>query len=255
MRNIVVQVFLVIILVHQNIGQLRVADYNRYFYDVPTHVGLYSFYSRLAITRSNGATINCSGALLTNQWIITSCKWLSNARTVTVHLGSSSIDGHVFNIHKRNIIHATSETDQTRSSIQLIKLPTQIKYTEAIQRINLPRDCELTRDNEIFIVDLDSTQSVDNFQSIASNIVSMTECTGNPSNFHINKFTYCIRGKHQQSKHHGHILIQPQGKELIGILNDHSSQRAEFAFTFHHILEYSQFIANTTGLSLPNCDH
>lgn len=252
MWNKVIQLFLVLVSVHQNVGQLGVADYSRYSYDVPTHDEIYSYYTKLMVERTDGSTKSCAGALLTNQWVITSCKWLLSATTVTVHLGNPSIDGYIFDINERNIVHAKRGMSKARSSIQLIKLPEQIKYTETVQRIYLPSMCELASDKEIFIVDFESSQNGDNLQSIASHIVPMSECSKTSLDF--NEFTYCIRGQIHQSKQHGHILIKPQGKELIGILNDHR-QCYESSFTFHHILEYSRFISDVTGLSLPNCEN
>lgn len=235
------------------------ADYNRYSYDRPSTKQLYSYYTKLEASQPDGSVAVCSGALLTNRWIITSCEWLNDAVNVTAVLGNAATDRHSLVVEKNKIVHATNGEYQDSALVQLIELPILIKYTEAIQRIDLPNDCALSSGDEIFIVDNSSQkagQNVNKLQSLTANVVPLSECSrGSWSKS--SKFTYCLRVDDSEKAQHTRLLIQPKGRVLIGFLNEFSRTDSNsapgYSVAFHHVMQFSQVIASITGLRLPNC--
>lgn len=243
--KIIFETIILVFLVHQCLVRADDAVYNPFSYDELTRSEIYSYYVEVEVTHSGGSSKICSGALITNQWVLTSCKWFKHCTAVTASLGNGSNDGFIFNIPQKNIIYGRNNEQQKFQTVQLIKLPHQIKYTRAVQPINLPWNCHLANNTEIFVIDADNNNN--NLQTTVSNIISMS---------HTNKFAYRVRTENNPTTYENCILIQPQGKLLIAILNDHNGKRVtnpSKSFVFHHILEYSHFISNNTGLNLPNC--
>lgn len=253
--------FVTILVLIQSFVSGNVRDYKPYSYDTPSVDGLYSYFIKLEVPQIDGSMEMCAGALLTNQWIVTSCKWLKNAINVTAILGNDAADGYSLNIDENDIIDASNGLYQDDVSIQLIRLPFRIKYTKTIQRIDLPSDCSLTSDEKIFLVGCDFSRVIGenarNLVSTTTNIVAMSECPEN-SWTESNKFSYCVGVGGAEKVQRGRLLIQPQGRLLIGFLSGYGSSDNEnysgSKVTFRYIMEYSQIIANVTGLRLPNCE-
>lgn len=237
------KIILVVFLVNQCLVRADDAVYNPYSYDILPRNRIYSYHVKFEITHPGGSKKICSGALITNQWVLTSCKLFKYSTGITAYLGNGKSDGFIFNIQQQNIIYPSTNKQRKFQTIQLIKLPHQIKYTRSVQPINLPWNCDIHDNSEIFIID----ETDNNLQTTVSSVISVSK---------INKFAYSVRSETSPAIHQNRIIILPQGKLLIGIFNDHNGNRVNNpneSFTFHHILEYSRFISDYTGLNLPNC--
>ncbi|KAJ3656419.1 hypothetical protein Zmor_015499 [Zophobas morio] len=105
--------------------------------------GQFPFSAAIYTTTEDGRYF-CGGALISNQWILTSGQCVSGAVSFTIHLGSNSLE----EADPNRITVATSEFEQHPefdpitliNDVGLIKLRQPVMYNDYIQRVLLAYD-------------------------------------------------------------------------------------------------------------------
>lgn len=234
-------------------------DYYRYYYDIPKRRGNNAYYVQLDIKQLNSTNKICAGALITNEWVLTSCECLSHANNITVYLGDASDDGYMFNIGEENLFQMNStHRECSFGDVGLIKLPYSIKYTETVQRIELPTHCKNMENKNVSIISHNFEQAKGVLDT-RSKTVSLSKCEKKCRHSKAYTSTYCVFDDIEDlsnGDNNGKIVVQPDGELLLGIVNHHISneyRNSSFCFIFRHILVHSAFISKYTGLDLVSC--
>jgi secreted trypsin-like serine protease len=83
----------------------------------------------------------CGGALINNDWILTSAHCVTGAVTVTIRLGSNNLQGSDPNritVASSHVVpHPEFDPDTSVNDIGLVKLRMPVEFTDYIQPINL----------------------------------------------------------------------------------------------------------------------
>lgn len=249
-------------------GNGYVIDESRYSYDIPSRDSQYGYYVQLESYKTNSIERYCGGALISNEWILTSCNCIRNADRVVLRAGNGTGDGFVYTVDATSLyVHEMYQADHGIADIGLVKLPEFVKYSKTVQKIELSDRCdEESYSDDVLVVTSDFTQNEKekiNFPmaSAASfKSIPFAKCQKNYPIFtsKSSKSVLCVESKASAKQHvgdGGRILIRPKGNQLIGVFNFCHGEFSDNDNTlvFRYVAAYYDFIAKHTGLDLPNC--
>ncbi|KAJ3656449.1 hypothetical protein Zmor_015526 [Zophobas morio] len=103
-------------------------------------VGQFPFIAALNI-QTEDSTFFCGGALISNEWVLTSAHCTQGAHTVTIRLGSNKLTGsdpnRVILASSHVVVHPDFDPDTSANDVGLIRLRLPVEFTDYIQPIRL----------------------------------------------------------------------------------------------------------------------
>ncbi|XP_044267305.1 brachyurin-like [Tribolium madens] len=126
----------------------------------------------------------CGGAVIAQQWILTSAHCVNGAILFTIQIGSNTLTTtdpeRVTLSSSEYVVHPNFDPDRIENDIALIKLRMPVTYTWTIQPINLP-PVSLLNNTEVTILGWGQTSDSDSSLSehlkfVKATILSNAEC-------------------------------------------------------------------------------
>lgn len=239
----------------------------------PSYAGQFPHYAFLLIRSSNETFKMCSGALISDRWIVTVAYCFPKSVVdVVIHMGfrdfqNFSEDGResVTVPRKNFFFHPEFDGESLKGAVALIKLPNRVACSYYIQPVKLPRTCESNEGTNAIIA---GNGKVDESNEVASTlqyadltVTSRDDCDKMyPFLQHVGykRSILCAISRHNQAIDRGDGgggLIRRKDKVLIGIASfvAHRDYVTGLQHGFFDILYFADWISTTTGYRLPKC--
>lgn len=236
-------------------------DIHRFNFGIPSRDGQYAYYVQLEAIKENSLNRSCGGALLNNEWVLTSCNCILNADQVTLRMGNSVDNGYVVTVQSENLyIPEKCQPEHRIADIGLIKLTEWIKFSETIQKIDLPSRCEQPEIMDVSIISNDETNIYPKARSTPYKTIPFVDCqkTYRDLTFRSKKSVYCVKSNGNtisQLGSGGRILMSPKGNVLLGVFNfcHEEYYSNDYPLVFRNVVAHYDFISKYTGMDLPKC--
>lgn len=213
----------------------------------------YPFIVDVRVTRSTGKINNtCSGAIVSVEWILTSCNCLYNANKIEVHLE----DGFKFSLNPDKIeFHEQCRPEYKYGDIALINIPDSISLKYNFQTISLPLNCDLNDENITMSIVSSTIYEEADYPfykfSVPAIGVPKAECEKIYSKLIEDDSIYCVRAKSTLGDG-GKILIEPKRNVLLGLFNFSDCDNV-YPLVFRRVEDYIAWIAEHIGFEMPKC--
>lgn len=233
-----------------------------------SRIGQFPFYAFLELERRDSKTLYCGGTLLNEHFILTAAHCLYNMVSVEVHLGANQIDRSnkdgriILKVDKRFLhIHEGYEHRLLLNDIALIKLPKPVQYSDTIQPVNFPTECDLKEYTDLLAIGNGRVGEGDKLaatlQYTTLTTIPSSECSETYS--FINKsITFCaigFSGGAIREGDSGGPLVHCTQHTLYGISSfvHETEQVYVLPQGFTNVLVYLPWISNMIGIQLPLC--